>query len=66
MTSTEFTTSATDRASKILAFDTNGELAVTSELGSYKGDWATATAFAARDIVKDTSNNIIVNSLLFD
>ena len=59
MTSTEFTTSATDRASKILAFDTNGELAVTSELGSYKGDWATATAFAARDIVKDTSNNNI-------
>ena len=59
MTSKEFTSSATDRASKILAFDTNGELAVTSELGSYKGDWATATAFAARDIVKDTSNNNI-------
>jgi len=59
MTSTEFTNSATDRASKILAFDTNGELSVTSELGSYKGDWATATAFAARDIVKDTSNNNI-------
>jgi len=59
MTSTEFTTSATDRASKILAFDTNGELAVTSELGSYQGNWATATAFAARDIVKDTSNNNI-------
>ena len=59
MTSTEFTTSATDRASKILAFDTNGELSVTSELGSYQGNWATATAFSARDIVKDTSNNNI-------
>ena len=59
MTSTEFTTSATDRASKILAFDTNGELAVTSELGSFKGNWATATDFASRDIVKDTSNNNI-------
>ena len=59
MTNTEFTTSATDRASKILAFDTNGELSVTSELGSYQGNWATATAFAARDIVKDTSNNNI-------
>ena len=57
--STEFTNSSTDRASKILAFDTNGELAVTSELGSYKGNWATSTAFGARDIVKDTSNNNI-------
>ena len=59
MTSTEFTNSATDRASKILAFDTNGELSVTSELGSYKGNWATATVFGSRDIVKDTSNNNI-------
>jgi len=57
--STEFTSNAAARASKILAFDTNGELSVASELGSYKGNWATATAFAARDIVKDTSNNNI-------
>ena len=31
MTSTEFTTSSADRASKILAFDSLGELAVTQE-----------------------------------
>ena len=59
ITSTEFTNNAAARASKILAFDTTGELSVASELGSYKGNWATATAFAQRDIVKDTSNNNI-------
>jgi len=57
--STEFTSNAAARASKILAFDTNGELSVASELGSYKGNWATSTVFAQRDIVKDTSNNNI-------
>jgi len=59
MTSTEFTNSATDRAGKILAFDTSGELSVAQELGNNKGNWATATAYAVRDIVKDTSNNNI-------
>ena len=59
ITSTEFTVSATDRANKILAFDTNGEISVTQELGTYKGNWATATAYYGRDIVKDTSNNNI-------
>ena len=46
MTSTEFTTSATDRASKILAFDSNGELSVTQELGTFKGNSATTTTAA--------------------
>ena len=59
ITSTEFTVSASDRANKIFAFDSSGELAVTQELGTYRGNWATATAFAQRDIVKDTSDNNI-------
>jgi len=59
ITSTEFTVSAADRANKIFAFDGSGELSVTQELGTFRGDWATSTAFAARDIVKDTSNNNI-------
>jgi hypothetical protein len=59
MTSTEFTVAAADRANKILAFDTNGEISVTQELGTYKGNWTTATAYYGRDIVKDTSNNNI-------
>lgn len=59
MTSTEFTVGASDRASKILAFDGNGEISVTQELGTYQGNWATATGYYARDIIKDTSNNNI-------
>ena len=61
MTSTEFTVGATDRASKILAFDSSGELSVTQELGTVKGNWAASTAYVVRDIVKDTSiNNIFI------
>jgi hypothetical protein len=56
MNSTEFAVGATDRANKILAFDTNGELAVTQEIGVSKGVWASDTAYTARDIVTDTSN----------
>jgi len=59
MTSTDFTNSATDRASKILAFDSAGEISVTQELGTYRGDWSASTAYNARDIVKDTSTNNI-------
>ena len=66
MTSTEFTTSATDRANKVLSFDSSGELAVTQELGTYKGASATTTtaAFVERDIVKGSTtaqlNNIYI------
>ena len=59
MTSTDFTTSATDRANKLLAFDSSGELAVTQEIGTFKGNWAASTTYAVRDIVKDTSTNNI-------
>ena len=66
MTSTEFTQSATDRANKVLSFDSTGELAVTQELGTYKGTSATTTtaAFTVRDIVKGSTtaqlNNIYI------
>ena len=59
MTSTEFTVGATDRANKVLSFDTTGELAVTQELGTFKGNWGASTAYQVRDIVKDTSTNNI-------
>ena len=44
ITSSEFSTSATDRASKLLAFDASGELDVTQEIGTFKGNWAASTA----------------------
>ena len=59
MTSTEFTVGASDRANKILAFDANGELSVTQELGTNRGNWSSGVTFNARDIVKDSSNNNI-------
>jgi hypothetical protein len=57
MTSTEFSVGASDRANKILAFDTNGELSVTQELGTNRGSWSSGVTYNARDIVKDSSNN---------
>jgi hypothetical protein len=59
MTSTEFTVDATNRANKILAFDSSGEIAVTQELGTFKGNWAASTSYEIRDLVKDTSTNNI-------
>ena len=59
MTSTEFAVGSTDRAGKIFGFDDNGELVVSQELGTFKGDWSASTTYAARDIVKDTSTNNI-------
>jgi len=59
MTSTEFAVGATERAGKIFGFDSNGELVVSQELGTFKGNWSASTTYAARDIVKDTSTNNI-------
>lgn len=59
MTSTEFTVGASARADKILAFDSNGELAVTQEIGTYQGNWYASTQYFGRDIIKDTSTNNI-------
>jgi hypothetical protein len=64
ISSTEFTVGSADRANKILAFDATGEIAVTQELGTFRGNWATATSYNVRDLVKDTStaNIFIVNT----
>jgi hypothetical protein len=66
MTSTEFTVGATERANKILAFDSSGEISVTQELGTYQGTDATITteAYVVRDIIKSTTaaelNNVYI------
>ena len=64
ISSTEFTISATDRANKIFAFDASGDLAVTQEIGTFRGNWAASTSYNQRDLVKDTSTNniFIVNT----
>ena len=66
ITSPEFTVGASTRANKIFAFDSNGDLAVTQEIGTYQGTDATTTtsAYAERDIVKSTTagqlNNVYI------
>jgi hypothetical protein len=64
LSGSEFVISAADRANKVFSFDGSGDLAVTQELGTFQGDWATATVYQVRDIVKDTSTNniFIVNT----
>jgi cytoskeletal protein CcmA (bactofilin family) len=59
----EFLISATDRASKVFSFDSSGDLSITQELGTFKGNWAASTAYVERDLVKDTTTNnvFIVN-----
>nr|BAR32745.1 tail fiber [uncultured Mediterranean phage uvMED] len=59
ITSTEFTIGSTDRAGKMLGFDNSGNLSVTQEIGSNRGNWSASTSYAVRDIVKDTSTNNI-------
>jgi hypothetical protein len=59
ITSVEFTVDATTRALKVLGFDAAGELSVTQELGNFRGNWASGSAYKQRDLIKDTSNNNI-------
>jgi hypothetical protein len=59
ITGAEFTISASDRANKVFAFDSSGNVSITQEIGTFRGNWATATAYEVRDLVKDTSTNNI-------
>ena len=59
ITNPSFTTNATARANKVFAFDASGNIDITQEIGVYKGNWASGTTYAVRDLVKDTSTNNI-------
>lgn len=51
---------AAARKNKLIAWnDDSDALELASSIGTFRGDWATATAYNARDTVKDTSNNNI-------
>lgn len=39
------------RANKILAFDANGDVVATQDIGTWRGAWATSVAYNARDLV---------------
>tara|TARA_Y100000593_G_scaffold181_1_gene402 strand:+ start:12512 stop:14128 length:1617 start_codon:yes stop_codon:yes gene_type:complete len=55
----EVTGTAAERANKVFGFDSAGDLSATVEIGNYQGDWASATSYVSRDLVKDTSTNNI-------
>jgi len=57
--SIQITAIPTERATKILSFDSTGDLVATQEIGTYRGNWAASTAYIERDLIKDTSNNNI-------
>jgi hypothetical protein len=60
ITTPEFVDNAATRASKVLGFSTDGNtLEASTAIGDNTGNWATSTAYAVRDMVKDTSNNNI-------
>ena len=44
------------RAGKTLAFDSDGNPVVGEDIGNWRGNWAAATAYTVRDLVKDASN----------
>jgi hypothetical protein len=62
----EFTIGATDRANKIFAFDSSGNVNITQEIGTFRGTDTTVTtaAYDVRDLVKSTTaaelNNIYI------
>ena len=59
ITGSEFTISASDRANKVFAFDSSGDVSITQEIGTYRGDWSASVAYNVRDLVKDASNDNI-------
>ena len=64
ITGSDFTISAADRANRVFSFDSNGDLNITQELGTWRGNWAASTGYNERDLVRDTSDGsiYIVNS----
>ena len=53
-------TSAANRASKAIVWNTDGDgFVIATSIGEYQGNWATTTAYLERDLIKDTSNNNI-------
>lgn len=44
------------RANKTLAFDSDGNPTTGEIVGNWRGNWASGTVYAKRDLIKDTSN----------
>lgn len=54
---------AAARADKILAFDSTGQIEYLTSIGTWKGDWATATGYIKYDVVRDAAAGANTNNL---
>lgn len=54
---------STVRANKTLAFDSNGNPIIGEQIGDWRGNWAAGTAYAKRDLIKDTTNSNVYIAL---
>ena len=48
-----------DRSNNLISFDSNGDIIATQELGSWRGNWVTGTAYVERDLVKDAETGAV-------
>lgn len=53
---------AATRANKVLSFDTVGDLITILELGVWRADWLTATAYKYRDMFRDPATNTVYHT----
>jgi len=54
---------AAARLGKLIRFDENGDLALTTELGDWEGEWATATAYNKYDIFRASATASVYHAL---
>ena len=52
------------RASKLLAFDADGNPIADEQIGTNRGNWAASTVYYVRDLIKDTSNNNVYQCIV--
>ena len=55
--------SQTSRVGKTLAFDSSGNPIAGDPIGNWRGDWAAATSYQNRDLIKDTTNSNVYIAL---
>ena len=56
--------SKANRAQKVLAFDSNGDINITHEFGVWKGNWVAGTSYIERDLVKDAETGAVYICIL--
>jgi len=58
-TASKITANKSNRAGKLLSFDSNGDVETTQEIGAWQGNWVSGTTYVERDLVKDAETGAI-------